>query len=160
MPPPPPLNVYYTPRPHPRPQVPSADMPKLRKLNPNQHPPETQITMLPEYSAQEFAQDNDVPAPIISSRGLFTEPEKRLEQLRSHPPRSPTPSPPPREDAAGASKRSEKADGRSEDRPHMQFPRDFNPDMFAGVCWCCGSTLVRDGLGEKCVECWADQIVY
>ncbi|KAF2452046.1 hypothetical protein P171DRAFT_17376 [Karstenula rhodostoma CBS 690.94] len=140
-------------------------MAKLRKPNPNQAPPDTQTDMRMEDYTQQPTQHDDSFAPGESSRGRstsFTEPERRLEPLRSHPPRPLTPFPTARSgegDSAGSS--NDVSKGKSSDKKELkQFPRDFNPAMFAGVCWCCGSTLVRRDLGEECVECWADQIVY
>lgn len=142
-------------------------MTKLRKRNPNAPSPTTQKETQAGEAAQKPTQnENDnVLAPAQISRGRstsFTEPVRHPEPLRSHRPCSPTPYPVarnPDEDATGASESA--SEGNASDEKHaLEIPQDHNADMYSGKCWCCGSMLVRVGLGEECVECWADQIVY
>ncbi|KAF9739571.1 hypothetical protein PMIN01_02205 [Paraphaeosphaeria minitans] len=140
-------------------------MSKLRKPNPSQPPLDSESEMPLKDSTQQSILNNDSSThgqPHLGQSTSFTEPEGRLEPLRSHPPRSPTPYPTAQggeEDRVASSEDATKSEGSDKKGP-MQFPRDFNPDMFTGLCWCCGGRLVCKGLGEECVECWADQIVY
>lgn len=158
-----PNSIYYAPRPDL--QVLPKRRNKLKKPNPNVSPqsslnPQPQTPASPDAMTmpQGSAQLDKSMRPVNTrERGIaFKEPEERREPLHSRPPRSPSPYPTAQNVPEDVVELPENAMQRSP----RQFPHDVNPDMYAGVCWCCGSILERRGLGEECVECWADQIVY
>lgn len=151
-----PASFYYTPRPNLRFLI--AEMTRLAKPEPNRQNSHSET--LPGDASQQSIQTDSPPTQETSVRERSISvkyPEIYLQPQRSNPPPSPTLHPTGQVSPVRSSRASEIED-RNEST--VKFPHDFDFDKFAGLCWCCGGVLVRRGLGEECVECWADQIVY